>query len=285
MSALIEPELQGAALAAEIRDARPEPGTAALWRLGQSGIVVRFPAAAVAIDLYLGNHGEAVLGEPFDHRRMTRSPVDPVDLDALDVVICSHEHLDHLDPPTMRTLARENPRAVVVAPRACQALLEELGWAGRIVLADDGWVAEVAGLRVEAFAVPHDEFDAGEDGHPYLGFIVGDGRLRVGHLGDARAHRRVTAALAADPVDLLAAPINGRDDARKAMGFAGNMSAAEAVETADDAGARLTLPMHYDMFQQNVDAGALDAFVAAAESRALPFRVLPVGRRLELRSS
>lgn len=283
---LIEPEASGAALAVDIHDARPASGEAIVWRLGQSGIVVRFPQATVVIDAYLSNHCEAVLGEPFDHRRLTRSPLDPVDLDTIDLVICSHDHLDHLDPPTLRTLARQNPSAKVAAPRAAVATLRDLGWTPeRIVGCDDGSAFEVAGLRVESFAVPHDEFDAGDDGHPYLGWIVGDDRTRVAHLGDARAHEAIVTALAAAPVDLLAVPINGRSDERATMGFAGNMDAAEAVQLARASGATLTLPMHYDMFAQNIDAGALETFVREADRAGIASVVLPVGRRHELRGS
>lgn len=284
---MIEPELHGSALRDEILHSPLQAGRAQVWRLGQSGVVARFASARVLFDAYLSNHGEAVLGAPFDHRRMTRSPLDPVDLDFLDVILCSHDHLDHLDPPTLRTLARQNPTAVVAAPATAAAQLRELGWeADRIIAATHGTVEEVGGLRLEAFAVPHDEFDADADGNfPYLGWIVDDGAIRIAHLGDARAHDSVTAALAATPVDLLAAPINGRDERRAEMGFAGNMSAEEAVETARVSNARLTLPMHYDMFSQNVDDRALGRFIEAASLAGVSVQVLPVGRALTLGDS
>jgi L-ascorbate metabolism protein UlaG (beta-lactamase superfamily) len=254
-----------------------------VWRLGQSGLVVRLPSATVVIDPYLSNHCEAVLAAPFDHRRLTRSPLDPVELDMVDLLICSHDHLDHLDPPTVRTLGRQNPDAVVAAPRTCVPVLRGLGWdPSRILAFDDGDSRKVGGVRISAFAVPHDDFDEGPDGHPYLGWVLDDGAVRVAHLGDARTDPRLVTALAEQPVDLLAAPINGRDERRAAMGFAGNMSATEVVDLAVATGALLTLPMHYDMFAQNVDAGALEVFESAADAAGAPFEVLPVGRRLSV---
>lgn len=276
---MIEPERIGRELAAGIRDVRPDAGTAIVWRLGQSGLLIRFPGATVLIDPYLSNHCEAVLGAPFDHRRMTRSPLDPVDLESVDLVICSHDHLDHLDPPTIRTLARQNPATRIAVPRVGVATVEQLGWAPeRIIPSDDGSVVEVAELRLRSFAVPHDDFDLGPLGHPYLGWLVGDGHVTVAHLGDARSHPRIAAALASATVDLLAVPINGRSPARAAMGFAGNMDAEEAVRLAETAGVRRTLPMHYDMFAQNVDPDALARFESAALVAGLAAVVLPVGR-------
>ena len=283
---MIEPELAGAALADDLRSAHPREGEASVWRLGQSGIVVKLAGATVLIDAYLSNHCEALLGEPFDHRRMTRSPLDPVDLDLLDLIICSHDHLDHLDPPTLRTLARQNPRAKVAAPRAAVATLEQLGWSpDRIIACDDGAEVDMGALRIASFAVPHDEFDEGPDGYPYLGWIIEGSGVRVAHLGDARSHPRVTAVLARASVDLLAVPINGRSAERAAMGFAGNMNAAEAVELGMASGAAEVLPMHYDMFEQNVDPDALTRFVQTADAARLASVVLPVGRRHVIRGA
>ncbi|HXG71246.1 MBL fold metallo-hydrolase [Plantibacter sp. RU18] len=280
---MIEPELAGAALVAALRGARPSEGSAVVWRLGQSGVLLRFPRATVLVDPYLSNHCEAVLGDPFDHRRLTRSPLDPVDLDMLDLVICSHDHLDHLDPPTIRSLAKQSPGAMIAVPRSCAGLVGELGWAQeRIVSCDDGTSAEISGLRLRSFAVPHDDFDDGPRGHPYLGWLVGDGRTTVAHLGDARVHPRIVSALATASVDLLAVPINGRSPKRAAAGFAGNMDAEEAVQLAQSSGAHLTLPMHYDMFAQNIDADALGRFEAAAEAWGVPAVTLPVGRALTI---
>ncbi|WP_022894770.1 MBL fold metallo-hydrolase [Agromyces subbeticus] len=276
---MIEPEVAGAALVAQIREARPSEGSAVVWRLGQSGLLVRFPSATVLVDPYLSNHCEAVRGEPFDHRRLTRAPLDPVDLDRLDLVICSHDHLDHLDPPTIRSLAKQSPDAMIAAPRSCAELISELGWAPeRIMSCDDGTIAKVAGLQLRSFAVPHDEFDEATLGHPYLGWFVGDGKVTLAHLGDARSHPRIVSALASASVDLLAVPINGSSPERAAMGFAGNMNAEEAVRLAQSSAVRLTLPMHYDMFAQNIDPDALGRFEAAAGAADVPVVTLPVGR-------
>ncbi|WP_431075541.1 MBL fold metallo-hydrolase [Microbacterium phyllosphaerae] len=275
---MIEPVLAGTALAREIRTTVPDPGSVAVWRLGQSGVVLRFAGSTVLIDPYLSNHCEAVLDAPFDHRRLTRSPLDPVEIDMIDLIVCSHDHLDHLDPPTIRTLARQNPRARIAAPGPSAATLRGLGWeSNRILLFDDGFDIRVGHLRVESFAVPHDDFDEGPDGHPYLGWIVSEGGVRVAHLGDARDHGRIRAALRGEPVDLLLVPINGRSPHRSAMGFAGNMSPLEAVRLAQDCHVRVTVPMHYDMFAQNVDEGALDDFAAAAAASGIESIALPVG--------
>ena len=278
---MIEPVSSGAALSAEIRDTKVDDGTVAVWRLGQAGVVVKFPSTVVLVDAYLSNHCEAVLPEPFDHRRLTRSPLDPTDLALVDIIIVTHDHLDHLDVPTLRTLARY-PSSTVIAPAAAAPTLRDLGWGEeRIIATAAGGTVTVHGLTVDAFAVPHDEFDHSEQhGAPYQGFVVSDGSFSFAHVGDARDHVTVREVLRSARPDVLFLPINGRNEHRAALGFAGNMTAEEAVDLSAEVGPASVVPVHYDMFAQNIDQNALQHFVTAAHTRNVPHAVLDVGERV-----
>ncbi|WP_185202868.1 MBL fold metallo-hydrolase [Glaciihabitans sp. INWT7] len=277
---MIEPLLVGEPLLAEIASTAVLPGSLAAWRLGQAGFILKFPTAVIAIDPYLGNHCEAILGFPFDHRRLTRSPLDPAELDILDLLICTHNHPDHLEAPTVRALGRGNANASVVAPPACRQELEGLGWSpSRIQSSVPGKPIVIGALTVTGFAVPHEDFED-ENGNPYQGFLISDGEVTVAHLGDLLDDIRVREILSAEPIDLLAVPINGRDKTRSGMGFAGNLTAEEATELAWHVGAVTTIPMHYDMFAQNVDLDALARFRVAAVSVNLTFQVAEVGEKI-----
>ena len=99
---------------------------------------------------------------------------------------------------------------------------------------------ELASLTIQAFPVAHDDYLQDPVlGHHFQGYAVSDGQVTVAHVGDARADDLLTARVAAVAPDLLCLPVNGRDDDRRAMGFAGNMNAEEAFELAKQAGARL----------------------------------------------
>lgn len=278
---MIEPWRSGAELL-EIIDAPVEVDQVRLVRLGQSGVALRFPRAVVFVDLYLSNHCEAVLPRPFDHRRMTRAPLDPAEITIADLVLCTHDHLDHLDPPTVRTLTTSSPSSVLVLPEAAEPVAASLDWpeSRRRPMRGHDHV-EAAGLRVDGFPVQHESFDHDDStGFPYLGFAVTDGATTVVHVGDALAGEDLARRLSSYRPDVLLLPVNGRDEERRRLGFAGNMTADEALDLADGCGASLVVPMHYDMFVQNVDAGALQTFVAGARRRGTPTRVLPVGEPL-----
>jgi L-ascorbate 6-phosphate lactonase len=267
---MYEPVLHGAALLKSIHE-RPDVGTARVFPLGQSGVVIRFPETTVAVDLYLSNHIEAVIPRPFDHRRLTRAPLDPSEIDGLDVIICSHEHLDHLDVPTLRTLRDASPNAVVVLPLAARGVVLDLGWPeDRVIGTRGGETLTIGAVRVTAFGVPHETYDESDEfGHRYQGYAVSAASaisVTIVHVGDSRADDTLSRTLGELRPDLLCLPINGRDENRQAMGFAGNMSAEEAVELAVASGARAVLPMHDDMFAQNIDDRARERFLSAAES-------------------
>lgn len=262
---MIEPVLMGTDLVHAMR-APVAGGTVAVWPLGQSGMCLRFPSVTVYVDLYLSNHCEAVLPRPFDHRRLSRAPLDAAEVADADVVICSHDHLDHLDPPTLRSLKDSSPRAVAIAPRAAAPTLRSLDWPdSRVIITDAGDSLHVSGLSVTSFAVAHDEYDHDAmTGFPYQGYIISDGTVSIAHVGDARSDPELAATLAALRPNAVCLPINGRDGRRAAMGFAGNMNATEALDLLRDAGTRNVVPMHFDMFAQNTDPGAAELFLRAA---------------------
>lgn len=274
---MIEPVALGPALVAEI--VAPIADGARLWPLGQSGIALRFPEAVAMLDLYLSHHCEAVLDRPFDHRRLSRAPLDPAEIDFADVILSSHEHLDHFDVPTLRTLVDSSPQAQLVLPRPAASAARDLGWPeDRVHGTRDGDVVEVAGLRITAFAVPHEAYDEDPElGHPYQGYVVEGGGVSIAHTGDALGDARLVARLCELAPDLICLPINGRDAERARMGFAGNFTAEEAVDLAVDAGIRRVLPMHDDMFAQNVDTGARQRFLEAARRQGIETVRPPLG--------
>ncbi len=75
-------------------------------------------------------------------KRMHRVPLAAADLPPIDVVLLSHDHYDHLDYPTIRTIAAAQPQARFVAPIGVDAHLRSWGvGADRISTAD--WKGDV----------------------------------------------------------------------------------------------------------------------------------------------
>ena len=66
-------------------------------------------------------------------------------------------------------------------------------------------------------------------------------------------------------IDVALLPINGRAPERR---VAGNLNGEEAAALAHEIGARLAVPMHFEMFEFNTEPP--DAFVAACERLGQP---------------
>jgi L-ascorbate metabolism protein UlaG (beta-lactamase superfamily) len=246
-------------------------GVTLTW-LGQAGFLLRGAGATVLVDAFLSN---------VDNRRIP-PPLDPTTLSDVDLVLCTHEHWDHLDGPTVAAVAKASPdaRVVVPAPVADQAVSAGVP-AERVV----GAVAHepLTGLAVPVMPIPAchgvDVSDAYNFGHDlsggvvrYLGYVLDFQGVRVYHAGDTiwwLGQERVLRDLG---VHVALLPINGRDLTREADNIVGNMDHREAALMAAAAGVELLVPMHWDMFEAN--RGFPDQLVAVIERLGLDVSTL-----------
>lgn len=115
---------------------------AATW-LGHASVLVELDGTRVLTDPVLSRRcSPSQLVGP---GRLHRSPATVGDLPALDVVLLSHDHYDHLDLDTIVDLATRQPAVRFVAPIGVGAHLAAWGIAeGRIFEADLGDTVELA---------------------------------------------------------------------------------------------------------------------------------------------
>jgi L-ascorbate metabolism protein UlaG (beta-lactamase superfamily) len=248
-----EPFLADDAFIADVQSARVEPG-ARLWWLGQSGFLVQFEGRHLLIDPYLSDSLTRKYAETeTPHVRITRRVVEPERLVFVDAVLSTHGHGDHLDAETLRAIG-----APVVCPSGIVELANERSGIEPVGLAE-GEVAGIAGFRIEAVPAEH-------PGNHCVGYVVSAGERRIYHSGDT-----TWVEPGVDGVEVAIVPINGK---------LGNLDAAEAARLAHQAGAKVAVPCHFDMFEFNTTTP--DAFVAECERLEQPYRLLQNGERLSL---
>lgn len=227
-----------------------------LWWLGQAGFRLRDPVG-----------GPTVFCDPFLEVRDDRSwqaPVDPVTLAAADLVLASHEHIDHLDRPSLKDAARQpGSRFTLVVPAPLSDVLpRELGLpAERVIGAQPDQPILRAGVRIMPVPARHgvnvdDAYTFGEELSGglvrYLGYVVELGGVRVYHAGDCIPYPDQSARLTALRPNVALLPINGRDFFRESEhNIVGNMDFREAARLANDVGVQLLIPMHWELFQTN----------------------------------
>ncbi len=259
----------------EINDKKVEAGSLCFWWIGQEGFVIKTPDLIIYIDPYLSNYGERITkGQPNEHVRMTPAPMKPEDVNHADLVLCTHEHGDHIDPDGLPVIARKSSKAKFVVPKCAEQTLLGFGISqDRIcTLAGDDSLT-VSGIDVYAIPAKHERFDRDEDnGYPYLSYIIDLNGVTILHAGDTIGYDGQAEKIRNHNVDLAFLPINGRDDLRHSLKFEGNFTCAEAVEFALAIRASLTIPMHYDMFTLNT--ADVNEFSLIARNRCLCHTVL-----------
>ena len=215
--------------------------------------------------------GRTVLFDPFLSAypgRLHPSPLLPDQAVGVDVVFCSHEHVDHLDVPSVGAIASASPDAIFVVPSPIVDMVTETGVpADRVVGLQPGDVRDVAGLTVRAVPACHgvtmdDAYGFGESLSGglirFLGFVVDLGGVRVYHAGDTIHYDGMEEMLGDLAIDVALLPINGRDAEREARNIVGNLNHREAAWLASRIDAGVLVPMHYDLFASNLGStGAL----------------------------
>ncbi len=272
------------AFLADVAGARRDLTRLHLWWVGQSGFLVAWNGRCALLDPYLSDsltRKYAQTDKP--HVRMTGRVVAPERLDVVDVVTSTHNHTDHLDPETLRPLARVNPSLVLVCPAANRVeALERSGLPEDRVLSLDAAVAPVsavvAGFEFTAVPAAHEALDLDAGGrHRYVGWIVRAGPWTIYHSGDTILFPGMVDRLKPHRIDLALLPINGRGPERR---VSGNLWGREAAQLASAIGARWVVPCHFDLFEFNT--ATPEEFEATCALLGQAHRVLGQGERLSL---
>lgn len=78
-----------------------DPDGLSLWYLGCNGFVLRTAETTLYVDPYFAD------GDPPNIVRMIPVPLDPADANICDAVLATHEHIDHMHPPSYGPLVND----------------------------------------------------------------------------------------------------------------------------------------------------------------------------------
>ena len=223
-------------------------------------------------------------------RRQRRPGVMVADLPAIDLVLITHAHMDHLNLPSLRAVVRRTRRLcgrapIIVVPTGVDNLVRKHGFASIETMS---WWDErtVAGLRVTMTPCRHWGARLFKDTHRQFGgyaITAEDGGLVVYHSGDTAyfgGFREIGARLRPD-VALLPIGAYFPDSYRSV-----HTSPEEAVQAFVDTGATWMVPMHYGTFrlgrepmEEPLERLAAEAVRLGLEAR---IRVISEGETLRL---
>ena len=197
--------------------------------LGQAGLLFEKNGLTIMIDPYLSDSVKAV--NPNNYRRV---PVDEQIFDIHpDVMIFTHNHLDHYDPETVDKFIQKDSGMLVLAPQSVWGEVRKRGGSNNYVLFNRHTSWTESGIRFTAVKAEH------SDPTP-IGVIIDDCEKKYYVTGDTLYNEEIFNDL---PSDIYAVflPING---------VGNNMNMTDAARFAQRIGAKKVVPIHIGMFDE-----------------------------------
>ena len=199
--------------------------------LGQAGLMFETCGKTVIVDPYLSDSVEKI--EPKNRRRV---PVEKSFLSVKpDVLLCTHDHLDHYDPETApRFLEKQEKTMTVLSPTSVWQKARQHGTHNYVEFnRHTEWTEQ--GFRFSAVKAVHSDPCA-------IGVLIED--LEEGKVyyvtGDTLYSKDVFEDLPKN-IDLVFLPVNG---------VGNNMNATDAVRFFRAVGAKRAVPYHVGMFDK-----------------------------------
>jgi L-ascorbate metabolism protein UlaG (beta-lactamase superfamily) len=255
------------------------PGLYVTW-YGHSSALVEIDGGRVLFDpIWSDRCSPSSLVGP---RRLHRPPVALVRLPTVDAIVISHDHYDHLDMATIRTLAHTQIAPFVV-PLGVGAHLEHWGVpAHRIVELDWTGSTTVGPLRLTATAARHFSGRAFDrDNTLWASWVVAGPRRRIFYSGDS-GYFDGYAEVGAEhgPFDATLMQIGAYGVAWPDI----HMTPEEGVTAHLDLGGGLLIPLHWGTFNLAFHdwAEPVDRLWSEAKARDVTIAVPRPGERVDV---
>lgn len=200
-----------------------------IW-LGQAGLLFELDGLKIMVDPYLSDSVAAV--NPENRRRVE---VEERFLEeAPDVLILTHDHLDHTDPETLEIILKKGKKVCVLASANAWKHVRSYGQGHNYVLFDAGTEWTQGGVHFQAVHARHSDEAA-------IGVLITWQGKTCYVTGDTLYHGQVLEAVKAAGKHLEAVflPING---------VGNNMNMTDAARFAAAVGAEKTVPVHFGLF-------------------------------------
>lgn len=224
--------------------------------LGQGGYIFIYNNLKICIDPYLSNYVQEKEGL----ERLLPIPISPEDL-SVDMIIFTHNHIDHLDPQTIAFVQKDQVK--FVGPDSCKDILIEAGInENAFTSLNQGNKLKINDISLKAVYAKH-TIDS-------IGLVLSTKDTIIYLTGDTEYDKKLLEIKQYNP-DILISCINGKW---------GNMNIAEAVQLAEKLEVKITIPSHYGMFAENT--ANLDKFRECMKQSDLNYRELPFNKYVTL---
>ena len=238
-------------------------GGISLWSVGGPSYVYRTPQATIWIDPYFS--GTPDDGVP-DAYRAVSIPVNPDEVRVADIIISTHEHLDHCHEGTLVPML-SHTEAFCVAPQSSAKLMRQFGIADdRIKVVKAGDTLEFRDVEMQVYP----GYDAYEPHAVTFVFSSGGTKLFVG--GDTSDGPAFEEIGAAHELDL----------ALVAFGRTWYMNEEQLIAAACRLRPKTLLPFHWDFWRNHTGDIAKLFEIYYREHPEFDIQILLVGDSIRL---
>lgn len=197
--------------------------------LGQAGLLFNKNGFQIMIDPYLSDSVEKI--NPKNYRRASIDPhflrIKP------NVMIFTHNHLDHYDPETVKHFIDDNSNVLVLAPKPVWEEVRRFQGNNNYVLFNRHTTWTENGIKFTAVKAEHSDIMP-------IGVIIDDGEKKFYITGDTLYNDEIFEDIPGD-IYALFLPINGTGN---------NMNMADASRFAKRIHPQRTVPIHIGMFDE-----------------------------------
>jgi len=195
--------------------------------LGQAGLLFETDGMKIIVDPYLSDSVEKI-----NSKNKRRVPVDESFLKIVpDVIVLTHNHLDHTDPETLEHYLKNEKSITVLAPVSAWENVRTFGGKHNYIRFNRHSEFTIGNIRFIAVKAEH------SDVHP-IGVIIEAENKRYYVTGDTLYNTEIFDDIT-DKIDVMFVPVNG---------VGNNMNMTDAKRFTEKINPEIVVPMHCGLF-------------------------------------
>ena len=197
--------------------------------LGQAGLLFEKDNYIIMIDPYLSDSVEKI--NPQNYRRTgVKKELFQI---CPDMMIFTHNHLDHYDPDTVLKFITPETNITVLSPSSVWSEVRQIGGKNNYVMFNRGTTWTENGIKITSVKAEHSDVYA-------IGVIIDDGEKKYYITGDTLNNKDIFEDIQ-DDIYAVFLPVNG---------VGNNMNMDDAKAFCEKINPKFAIPIHYGMFDE-----------------------------------
>ena len=249
--------------------------------LGHATVLINFFGVKILTDPVLFSRiGIRLPGFTVGPKRLTAPALTFDELPRIDIIFLTHAHFDHIDT---RTLHRFNASTKIITAQRTRDLLRwrrfhdvtELGWGGRKTLETSAGKIDIVAIRVKHWGARLRR----DDYRGYNGYLIEGNDRRILFAGDTAFTDSFSELRRFGPIDLAIFSIGAYNPWIRS-----HCTPEQAIEMANDAGARFIMPVHHQTFRLSAEPlrEPIERFAAALRNQPERIALREIGETFVL---